>query len=309
MKINLYLLTILFFTLLSCGDENSDSNDVDPVEEVQIELGKTNQTIEHNGITRTYVQYVPNSYNHENPTPLVINFHGNGGDAQAYADSTGDFYEFHNVSESGKFIVVYPQGVIRVKGAAEWDPGDNSSTNINDNDLFFTEKLIEDIDETYNIDLTKVYAVGFSNGGMMAYGLACKRPTKIAAIGIMSGIMLPDDSCNSSEYTSVIHFHGTYDTDVPYNGELDFDSVPYVVNFWLNHNSIPQSSETITQLNGGVGTKTEYTGGNGNTDFTLYKIDEEYGKEGGHVWFGDAINGKIPGQIMWDFLSNYTTND
>ena len=91
MKINLYLLTILFFTLLSCGDENSDSNDVDPVEEVQIELGKTNQTIEHNGITRTYVQYVPNSYNHENPTPLVINFHGNGGDAQAYADSTGDF--------------------------------------------------------------------------------------------------------------------------------------------------------------------------------------------------------------------------
>ena len=41
----------------------------------------------------------------------------------------------------------------------------------------------------------------------------------------------------------------------------------------------------------------------------LYKIDEEYGKEGGHVWFGDAINGKIPGQIMWDFLSNYTTND
>ena len=62
------------------------------------------------------------------------------------------FYQFHNVSESGKFIVVYPQGVIRVKGAAEWDPGDNSSTNINDNDLFFTEKLIEDIDETYNID-------------------------------------------------------------------------------------------------------------------------------------------------------------
>ena len=144
---------------------------------------------------------------------------------------------------------------------------------------------------------------------MMAYGLACKRPTKIAAIGIMSGIMLPDDSCNSNEYTSVIHFHGTYDDSIPFNGEFDFDSVPYVVNFWLNHNSIPQSSETITQLNGGVGTKTEYTGGNGNTDFTLYKIDEEYGKEGGHVWFGDAINGKIPGQIMWDFLSKYTTND
>ena len=99
MKLNYSLFTILIFTLFSCENENSDSNELDPAEEVQIELGKTNQTIEHNGITRTYVQYVPNSYNHENPTPLVINFHGNGGDAQAYADSTGDFYQFHNVSE------------------------------------------------------------------------------------------------------------------------------------------------------------------------------------------------------------------
>ena len=82
MKLNYSLFTILIFTLFSCENENSDSNELDPSEEVQIELGKTNQTIEHNGITRTYVQYVPNSYNHENPTPLVINFHGNGGDVK-----------------------------------------------------------------------------------------------------------------------------------------------------------------------------------------------------------------------------------
>ena len=78
MKLNYSLLTILIFTLFSCENENSDSNELDPAEEVQIELGKTNQTIEHNGITRTYVQYVPNSYNHENPTPILqaifINF-------------------------------------------------------------------------------------------------------------------------------------------------------------------------------------------------------------------------------------------
>ena len=121
MKIQFSIIIIFFFIIFSCGDDRNLPAPFDPSEEIQIELGKTNQTIEHNGITRTYVQYVPNSYNHENPTPLIINFHGNGGDAQAYADSTGDFYQFHNVSESGNFIVVYPQGVIRVKGAAEWE--------------------------------------------------------------------------------------------------------------------------------------------------------------------------------------------
>ncbi len=83
MKIQFSIITLFIFTLFSCENENSDSNELDPAEEVQIELGKTNQTVEHNGVTRSYVQYVPNSYNHENPTPLIINFHGNGGDAQA----------------------------------------------------------------------------------------------------------------------------------------------------------------------------------------------------------------------------------
>mgnify|MGYP000473073905 CR=1 FL=1 len=36
MKNNLYLLTILFFTLFSCGDENSSSNEIDPTEEIKL---------------------------------------------------------------------------------------------------------------------------------------------------------------------------------------------------------------------------------------------------------------------------------
>ena len=46
MKLNYSLFTILIFTLFSCENENSDSNELDQTEEVQIELGKTNQTIE-----------------------------------------------------------------------------------------------------------------------------------------------------------------------------------------------------------------------------------------------------------------------
>ena len=43
--------------------------------------------------------------------------------------------------------------------------------------------------------------------------------------------------------------------------KFDFDSVPYVVNFGFNHNSIPLSWRQLPNF-GGVGTKTEYTGRN-----------------------------------------------
>ena len=41
MKLNYSLLTILIFTLFSCENENSDSNELDPAEEVQIAVSYT----------------------------------------------------------------------------------------------------------------------------------------------------------------------------------------------------------------------------------------------------------------------------
>ena len=251
--------------------------------------------------TREYILHVPSSYDANRATPLLINFHGFGGTAANFVDETGGL---NTVADNNNFLVVYPQGVERSKGDAEWDPGDNGSTNIDDNDIYFTERLIADIASEYNVDLDKVYASGYSNGGMMAYGLACKLSNKIAAVGIMSGVMLGDNTCNTNQYTAVIHFHGADDDVLPYNGNQDFQSVPTIVNFWLNHNGIPASSLTSTQLNGGNVQRDEYSGGNGNTDIHLYKMNK-----GGHVWFSENIDGKNSNQILWDFLSNYSLSD
>ena len=132
----------------------------------------------------------------------MINFHGVGGNASDYAQNIGEYNGLNTTANKNNFIVVYPQAVIGPKGSTYWTPGDNGIENIRENDTYFTKELILEIASIYNLDQNRVYAVGFSNGGMMAYGLACKRPSKIAAIGIMSGIMLPDDSCNSNEYLS-----------------------------------------------------------------------------------------------------------
>ena len=167
------------------------------------------------------------------------------------------------------------------------------------NDLFFVEQLIETISLEYNVDTSQVYAVGFDLGGVMAYGLPCKRGNLIAA-GIMSGNMLPD-TCNEMDYTSIIHFHGTSATRMPLEGDEHYQSVSAVTDFWLRHNNIPASSLQTTEFNGGNVMLDEYTGGNEDTSFVLYTING-----GEHVWFHDDIGGTNANQILWDFLSMYS---
>lgn len=267
------------------------------------------RTIVQDTVTREYILYVPASYDCNTPTPLVINFHGFGGSASDFSMNIGDGYSnLHSVADNSNFLVAYPQAVMREKEGVYWHPGDDGSEDINDNDAYFTEQLISDINEEFHVDLSRVYAIGYSNGGMMAYGLACSRGDLIAAAGIMSGIML-QGTCDEDEYTSIIHFHGIADDALPYEGNQNFQPVSDVVDFWLNHNNIPTSSLVTTQLNGGDVVRDAYTGGNENTSVVLYTINREHDKPGGHVWFSEDIGGTNPNQILWDFLSNYSLDD
>ena len=123
----------------------------------------------------------------------------------------------------------------------------------------FFDALMADIGSSYNIDSEQVYAVGYSNGGMMAYGLACNRGDQVAAVGIMSGVMLPGN-CDAGNYTSVLHFHGTADSALPYEGNQDYQAISDVISFWVSHNNISNTTPTTTDLGGGV-SKDEYIGG------------------------------------------------
>ena len=252
---------------------------------------------------REYILHVPAGYDKTKPTPLVINFHGFGGFASDYANEVGVRFDLNEIADKNGFLVAYPQATFREKGANYWEPGDSGKQDIEANDVYFTKQLIADIGNEFNLDSTRVYAVGYSNGGMMAYDLACCVSDSIAAVGIMSGIMLSDTCYEKDAHTSVIHFHGVSDGVLPYEGNENYKSVSSVIDLWVDHNGIPAANRVTTKMKGGDVVRETYRGGKEDTSVVLYSVKREYRQPGGHVWFSEPIEGKHPNQILWDFLS------
>ena len=63
-------------------------------------------TLEHNGLNREYILFVPSTYDSATPLPLLFNFHGFGGTASEYMA----YADMRTLAENERFIVVYPQG-------------------------------------------------------------------------------------------------------------------------------------------------------------------------------------------------------
>ncbi|MEE2935363.1 MAG: PHB depolymerase family esterase [Planctomycetota bacterium] len=262
-----------------------------------------------NSQQREYLLHVPSSYDRKRPHPLVINFHGFGDCASDYAENIGEVLGFNSTAKENNFLVVYPQAAFREKGARYWEPAGNSTDNTLTNDVHFTKQLIADIDKSYNVDLNRVYAVGYSNGGMMAYDLACVDEKFIAAIGVMSGTMLGKPGADVKSLTPIIHLHGAQDQVLPYGGNEHYQSVPDLVDSWRKHHGIPKANLQRKILNDGRATFDSYRTPDGKSAVALYTIKREHGKPGGHVWFSDNLDGVHPNQVLWNFLSKYHLDD
>ena len=106
----------------------------------------------------------------------------------------------------------------------------------------FLRKLIDRIAEDYWIDLDRVYAVGFSNGGQMAMSLACRLSDRIAAFGMVSGgplrtSLLGGDlavegwTCpwnDRSGLIPIMNIHGSSDALATYSDS--YDSIEWFAN-------------------------------------------------------------------------------
>ena len=288
--------TLLILVISSCKNDEGKGDDYN-LDEC---YSNTNaQTIVHDGMNREYILYVPNSYDGTSSIPLLLNFHGFGGSASQFMQEA----DMRSLAEADTFILVYPQGSC-LDGSSHWNPcptgGDNKSTA---DDVGFVESMIGEISSQYNIDMERIYAAGYSNGGMMAYGLANYKSDLIAAVASVSGTML---NCTgpTSHPMPVVHLHGTSDGVVSYNGSNDWNSVQSTLDYWINFNNTV-STPIVNIDNTGAMAIEHYVYDQGDNSVSV----EHYKYIGGdHVWFNEPYQGQNASNLVWSFMSKYDIN-
>jgi polyhydroxybutyrate depolymerase len=142
---------------------------------------------------------------------LILDFHEMGSDWQTEAAKSG----FKELSEKEGFLVVWPQGLENT-----WNVGPCCTTSRAVDDFGFARAIVRQLLIDACIDPHRVYAVGYSMGGSMAYYLACKQAEVFAAVAASSMDLFADSvqACQPSRAISEISFRGTADNIVPYAG-------------------------------------------------------------------------------------------
>ncbi len=244
------------------------------------------------GRKRTYFVHLPPRYDHRTPTPVVLVLHGAGGSPEGVERVSG----MSEKADKENFIAVYPRGT-----GQTWNSGKCcGDALLNDiDDVAFFRKLIEKLERDYAVDPKRIFVTGFSNGGMMAYRLACELSDKIAAAAPVEGAQ--NLNCHPSNPVSIIVFHGTSDRLVPFKGGTSPFHTPdaEAVDFWVEHNgcSTTPKRETTPALQ--IDT---YTGCKDGTEVELYAI-----KRGRHAWPGSRMSGNSVAatDLMWAFFSRH----
>jgi polyhydroxybutyrate depolymerase len=289
MKSPILFFTILITILSSCKKDDVKNNS----EEC---YSNTNaQTLVHDNINREYVLYIPNSYDGTSAVPLLVNFHGFGGSASEFMS----YADMRSIAETDTFILAYPQGSC-LDGSSHWNACPTGADNKSDADDFgFVESMINEISSQYNIDMERIYAAGYSNGGMMAYGLANYKSDLIAAVASISGVML-DCTGPTSHPMPVVHLHGTSDGVLPYNGGDGWNSAQSTLEHWINFNNTVLTPIVISDNN-----IEHYVYDQGDS---LVSVEHYKYIGGDHVWFNSTFQGQNTSELVWNFVSRFDIN-
>jgi len=259
-------------------------------------------SITHDGMQRTYLLYVPENYTGDTALPLVLNYHG-------FTSSAGvqmALSNFQQIADTAGFILVCPQGTL-LFGLSHWNVGGwtvGSSTD----DVGFTDHLIDSLAAEYNIDTSRIYSTGFSNGGFMSFLLACQLSDRIAAIASVSGSMTPEtySGCSSLRPMPILQIHGTSDDVIPYGGLSYTRPVGEVIDYWVAHNDCddPAIITPLPDVFPGDGSTVEQYAHLDGTDGVTVEHLKIIG--GGHDWPGAEGNMDISAsEEIWRFFSRF----
>ncbi|HYX34285.1 MAG TPA: alpha/beta hydrolase-fold protein [Oligoflexus sp.] len=155
---------------------------------------------------------LPSSYDPAKSYPLLVLLHGYSSGAM----ETIYYLEADLQQSQSEFIILAPNGTLNAEGLRFWNAAPPQQPGAV-NDSAYLQNLITEVKERFKVDSKKVYAFGISNGGFMAYRLACDTEGVFAGIVSIAGAMFANTSlCQSKTPVSVLQIHGTADNIVPF---------------------------------------------------------------------------------------------
>lgn len=313
-KIYFRYINISLALILSTSCDNEEARIDDTENENSSEfIGLNNISTTFDNLSRSYHIYVPASYSDTEPIPIVFNLHGGASTAIGYLNSIGNM---RPIADTANFIIIYPQATTDSSGNPTWHLGGENSKSTSVDDVGFVSHIIDEVSSNYSVDLERVYVTGFSNGGYLAYEIACLLSNKIAGIGSVAGHMFIDtyNYCDPSHPTPLINIHGTEDF---YDGIAGYYLDQNLSNrYWTEYNNtdpdpvITYIEDTNTQDGSTVELHSWLNGDNG-ISVVHFKV-----MGGGHSYpnlNSSSSKGYENGDIdsnseIWNFLSRYDIN-
>jgi len=141
------------------------------------------------------------------PLPLVLAFHGAGGNGPDFAKESG----LSATADKYGFAVLYPTAS---SSSHFW----SLNAAMKPDDVAAVAALLPRAEAKACADTTRIYATGVSNGGGFTARIGCALAGTIAAIAPVAGGYKALDPCPSRRHVSVLEIHGTKDQIVPYAG-------------------------------------------------------------------------------------------
>ena len=290
------LLKLLGLGLVSlCGVkfiDSSKANSTSRTERSSTENLSEKRLMNHEGQSRAYRVYVPDSLP-TTPCAAVLLLHGHGGSADQLMGVNGKQAPYRlwmPIAEQEDLILIIPEGLIAPDGKQGWNDARNIATNPDSNDVDFLSKLIETVAESYPIDFNRVYATGVSNGGQMALRLAAEVPEKFAAVAAIAASN-PDPifARPPQQPISVLLMNGTKDRFVPYDGGWvirdrgQVQSTDDSIQYWVTHNGCETTPSSVeyddrSTVDRCTASRTLYKNATTNVEVALVKI-----LDGGHT--------------------------
>ena len=240
---------------------------------------------------RAMIVHVPATLPATGTRALVIVLHGGLGNADRIAGKQAESgLNLDTVADKEGFIVAYLNGtpVTRFMGAKflGWnagggccgEPGRNGT-----DDVAYIGGAVSYLSGKYGVDRAKVFAIGHSNGAMMAQRMVCETRVFARVVAISGPLNLDTTHCPSAKGLGVLAIHGADDQNVPIAGGKG--SKVFAPNVWKSESQ----SQAVMTVSGASYTLQVVPGADHFLDHIGARIEQTEGVTIGEKaarWFG-----------------------